>query len=159
MDLILWRHAEAEPENGGGDLARELTAKGRRQAQKSAAALAAKLPAGYLLWASQAERSRQTAAALREPDSILPALNPDADPRLLPRLLQQAEAQGVPALVIVGHQPWIGSLCAFLLNQNWLGNSYWSVKKSAFWWFECRGGIGSDGAAVRLRLMLAPAEL
>ena len=64
----------------------------------------------------------------------------------------------MPALVIVGHQPWIGSLCAFLLNQNWLGNSYWSVKKSAFWWFECRA-IGSEYAVSKLRLVLAPADL
>ena len=32
MDLILWRHADAE--DGADDLARQLTAKGRKQAAR-----------------------------------------------------------------------------------------------------------------------------
>ena len=36
MDLILWRHAEAEAEREGlADLDRALTSKGERQAQRS----------------------------------------------------------------------------------------------------------------------------
>ncbi|HEX7466215.1 MAG TPA: histidine phosphatase family protein, partial [Usitatibacter sp.] len=36
MELILWRHAEAEDAGGGGDLARSLTKRGRKQAAKMA---------------------------------------------------------------------------------------------------------------------------
>ncbi|MGB6053615.1 MAG: histidine phosphatase family protein, partial [Burkholderiaceae bacterium] len=42
MELILWRHADAEP--GEPDLERALTAGGRRQAAKMAAWLDRKLP-------------------------------------------------------------------------------------------------------------------
>jgi phosphohistidine phosphatase len=43
MDLILWRHAEAE--EGGPDLERKLTPKGRKQAKRVAAWLLQRLPA------------------------------------------------------------------------------------------------------------------
>ena len=36
MELILWRHAEAEGPGPKGDLARSLTKKGRRQAERMA---------------------------------------------------------------------------------------------------------------------------
>ena len=42
MDLILWRHAEAE--EGGPDLERRLTPKGRKQAKRVAAWLLQRLP-------------------------------------------------------------------------------------------------------------------
>jgi phosphohistidine phosphatase len=42
MDLILWRHAEAE--DGAPDLARELTAKGHKQAAEMARWLSHHLP-------------------------------------------------------------------------------------------------------------------
>jgi len=46
MNLILWRHAEAEIQRPGqDDIERELTAKGRRQARRVAKWLDARLPA------------------------------------------------------------------------------------------------------------------
>ncbi len=44
MDLILWRHAEAEP--GEPDLGRRLTAKGLKQAERMGAWLDHHLPDG-----------------------------------------------------------------------------------------------------------------
>ena len=45
MDLILWRHAEAEDvRHGGSDLDRGLTAKGERQAKRMACWLDQHLP-------------------------------------------------------------------------------------------------------------------
>jgi phosphohistidine phosphatase, SixA len=44
MELILWRHAEAE--DGSPDLERELTGKGHKQAEKMAAFLRPRLPGG-----------------------------------------------------------------------------------------------------------------
>ena len=43
MELILWRHAEAEDANPGGDFKRELTKKGRKQAERMAQWLRPKL--------------------------------------------------------------------------------------------------------------------
>lgn len=135
MNIILWRHAQAE--EGSDDLARELTLKGHRQAAKMAALLRKKLPENSRLWVSQAMRSRQTAAHLGGNFEIFAELNPDVDARTLPALLQQAHDNDT--LVIVGHQPWIGQLCRFLLNRGWDLHDethYWSVKKGSFWWFE-----------------------
>lgn len=153
MDLILWRHAEAE--EGSNDLARKLTPKGRKQAKKSAAWLQARLPENARVWVSQAARSQQTADRLHRDYQVMAALNPDADARTLSRLLA-----GLPedaCVVWVGHQPWLGQLCAFLLNRDWHGQTLWSVKKGAFWWFQLRQENGV--LCAKLKQVMAPADL
>lgn len=150
MHIILWRHAEAEI--GPNDLARELTVKGHNQAEKMADQLRKKLPNHYQLWTSQAQRSRQTASYLSTPTHEFPELNPEADARQIPQLFQQITSNEI--VVIVGHQPWIGQLCAFLLNQNWQNDAYWSVKKGGFWWFECHPQ--QSVYLSKLKLMLTP---
>ena len=57
-------------------------------------------------------------------------------------------------VVVVGHQPWLGQLCAFMLNQNWETNSYWSIKKAAFWWFEVE--VVNEVFLAKLQSMRAP---
>ena len=46
MDLILWRHAEAE--DGVPDLERRLTGKGRKQAERVAQWLLQRMPARFM---------------------------------------------------------------------------------------------------------------
>ena len=62
MDLILWRHAEAE--DGVPDGARALTKKGLKQAAAIAAWLKPRLPDATRILVSPATRAQQTAAAL-----------------------------------------------------------------------------------------------
>src|SRR4051812_27646336 len=101
MELILWRHAEAE--DGTPDLERELTPKGREQAARVAAWLLARLPAGYTVIASPAARAQQTAAALKVPVKTLRQLAPGA------KVAAIAQAAGWPGsagtVIVVGHQP------------------------------------------------------
>ncbi len=159
MQLILWRHAEAE--DGDNDLQRALTAKGRQQAKASAAWLKNHLPPYYALWASEAVRSQQTAACLSPPSQIVPLLNPLTQAAQLPPLLQRHYLLHADATVVwVGHQPWIGQLCAWLLNGQWPadGSGYWSVKKSAFWWFELAFDAQGHPAA-KLKTALCPSLL
>ena len=52
MNLILWRHAEAE-DIAASDLARQLTTRGRKQAQTVAKWLRARLPDDALILASR----------------------------------------------------------------------------------------------------------
>ncbi|MDO5356535.1 MAG: histidine phosphatase family protein [Conchiformibius sp.] len=146
MDIILLRHAHAEA--GSDDLARRLTAKGRKQAAAAAGFLQTRLPAHARVWASQAVRSRQTAACLHPYYRILPALNPDIDPRSLPPLL--AALPDHSCTVLVGHQPWLGQLCAFLLTQSWDGYTNWAVEKGAFWWFHLHWQDGLPFAELKL---------
>ena len=58
MDLILWRHAEAE--EGGPDLERRLTARGHKHAARVAKWLLQRLPSKCTVIASPARRARQT---------------------------------------------------------------------------------------------------
>ena len=62
MELILWRHAEAE--DGIPDSARELTDKGRKQADLVAAWLKPRLPKNTRIIVSPTQRTQQTASAL-----------------------------------------------------------------------------------------------
>ncbi|HWS74448.1 MAG TPA: histidine phosphatase family protein, partial [Quisquiliibacterium sp.] len=76
MNLILWRHAEAE--DAEPDLERRLTARGRKQAKRMADWLNAQLPERFVVIASPAQRTRQTADALECEYRVDRRLSPDA---------------------------------------------------------------------------------
>lgn len=83
MDLILWRHAEAEDldetdENCGGDLSRRLTHRGEKHAARMAAWLDRQLPQGTRIWASPAVRTEQTVLALGRKYRLHDQLRPTA---------------------------------------------------------------------------------
>lgn len=153
MDLILWRHAEAE--NNSDDLARKLTNKGQQQAKLSAQWLQQHLPDNYQVYCSEAVRTQQTASYLKQPVSIHKLLNPDSHPLTLATFLQQQSP--ATTQVWIGHQPWIGQFCAYLLNGSWLPEQFWSVKKSAFWWFDVR--FYQQRHQARLKVALLPSVL
>lgn len=134
MDLILWRHAEAELlREGGTDLERCLTRKGERQAIRMAEWLNRRMAASTRVLVSPAQRTRATAAALGRELRILPSLAPDAS---VADLLAAARwpVSNEPVL-IVGHQPTLGLLAAQLLTGN---PQPWAVKKGAVWWLRSR---------------------
>ena len=135
MDLILWRHAEAEPlkDEGGDDLARVLTAKGERQAQRMAHWLNHRLAATTRVLVSPAERCRQTAAALGREVRIVPALAPDATTEALLAAARWPRAS--EPVLIVGHQPTLGLLAARLLSGS---EQPWQLKKGSVWWLRTR---------------------
>ena len=153
MNIILWRHAEAE--EGNTDLIRSLTNKGQQQAELSAAWLQEHLPETYRIWVSQAFRSQQTATYLNQNFEIMPILNPDTHPIEVLYLLQKQT--DTSTLVLVGHQPWLGQLCSYLLNGVWQPNQNWTIKKGAFWWLNLEFIDGLP--KTRLKAMLSPAML
>ena len=65
MDLLLWRHAEAE--DGIPDLKRKLTARGEKQAAQMAEWLKKNAPTNLRILVSPAVRCQQTAKALGLP--------------------------------------------------------------------------------------------
>lgn len=156
MDLILWRHAEAEllPE-GGTDVARRLTPKGERQAQRMAAWLNERLAEDCRVIASPAVRTHRTALALGRDLQLLPALLPDAEPQAV---LEAAGWSGLlPApkpVLVVGHQPTLGRVAALLLSGQ---DQAWAVKKGAIWWLRARERGGRH--EVVLHTVLAPDQL
>lgn len=127
MDLILWRHADAE--DGRPDLQRELTSKGRKQAARVAAWLAQHLPKGYQVVSSPAARARQTAEALTRDLKIDPGLAPGASVQAIVNAAGWPHGGG--AIVLVGHQPDLGEALAYLVGGREGG---WRLEKGAFWW-------------------------
>lgn len=142
MDLILWRHAEAEerPETGleaAQDLDRSLTPRGHKQAVKMAGWLDRQLPEGARILVSPARRCEQTVLALGRKYKVRPELGPDATPEQLLELVQWPSARG--PIVIVGHQPMLGQTIAKLLG---LQVSECPVKKAMVWWLRSRDRDG-----------------
>jgi phosphohistidine phosphatase len=147
MDLILWRHAEAE--DGLPDAARKLTGRGRRQAAEMAAWLRSRLPRRTAVIASPAARTRATAEALELPF--------ETDRRIAvgASAADVLAAIGWPdrgeTVVVVGHQPTLGRVAALLLAG---AEAEWSVKKGAIWWVSTRHREGAQ--QVVLRACVAP---
>jgi phosphohistidine phosphatase len=133
MDLILWRHADAE--NGSPDASRKLTDRGRAQAARVAAWLKPRLPEPCDVLVSPANRAQETALALGMPFVMSAGVGTDA------HAAEIIEATGWPgragALVVVGHQPTLGRLAAKLLTGR---ESDWEISKGALWWFRHAGG-------------------
>ena len=141
MDLILWRHAEAE--DGVPDLERRLTAKGRKQAERVAQWLLQRMPARFTLLSSPATRAQQTAEALGVPIKTEPTLAPGAAPAGIVKACGWPDYKG--AVVVVGHQPDLGRALACLLG----ASGSFSVKKGALWWISNRVREEKDQVVVR----------
>jgi phosphohistidine phosphatase len=134
MDLILWRHAEAELVGPGqDDLARALTPKGERQARRMAAWLNHRLAATTRVLVSPALRCRQTADALGREQRVVPTLAPDAPIAALIEASRWPKAS--EPVLICGHQPTLGLLAARLLAGV---DQPWAVKKGSVWWLRWR---------------------
>ncbi|WP_035060397.1 SixA phosphatase family protein [Andreprevotia chitinilytica] len=152
MDLILWRHAEAE--DGTDDLERRLTPKGRKQSARMAKWLARELKDEPIrVISSVAQRSQQTAQALGHGFEVDGRINPGAP------VASYLEVAGWPrgdgrVTIIVGHQPVIGCLASLLLTGRELD---WSTRKGAIWWIQRR----TRGPQVEyvLRACIAPEQL
>lgn len=135
MELILWRHAEAEI--GEPDLGRKLTPRGEKQARRSADWLHSNLPDSARILVSPATRAQQTAQALAE-------LSPRKF-RTVEQIAPGASVQDVltavdwphakTPIVVVGHQPTLGQLASWLVAGE---QQDWSVKKSGIWWLSSR---------------------
>ena len=147
MDLILWRHADAEDAGAGGDLARELTKRGRKQAERMGAWLRERVADDWLVLSSPARRAVQTAEGLDMPFEERAALAPDASAAAV--LREARWPDGGRSVVVVGHQPTLGEVAARLLGTR----DGVAFRKAAAWWFEDR-----DGRAV-LKCVMDPDRL
>jgi phosphohistidine phosphatase len=148
MELILWRHAEAE--DGIRDMERRLTAKGVKQADKMAAFLRARLPENSRILVSPAKRTQETAQALTKNFITDPTLAPGTSPQAILKASDWNETDG-GCVLIVGHQPTLGEVAALLMADK---PDYWSIKKCAVWWFSRREREGDSETT--LRLVIAP---
>lgn len=147
MDLILWRHADAE--DGVPDEARKLTAKGEKQVGQMAAWLKAHLPKDSRVLVSPARRAQQTARALTADFQTLKEIDVGADATAILAAAGWPDAKG--AVVIVGHQPTLGRVAALLLGG---AEADWGVKKGGVWWFSNR--VRQEETQTVLRAVMSP---
>jgi phosphohistidine phosphatase len=147
MDLILWRHCEAEP--GEPDLGRRLTTKGAKQAERMAEWLERHLPDTCRILVSPADRAQQTATALPRKFRTVPELAPGASVTAVLAAANWPDSR--EPVLIVGHQPTLGMVASFLLSGE---ERYWSMRKGAVWWLSNR--VRESGAAVVLKTVTGP---
>ena len=147
MELILWRHADAE--EGVRDLKRKLTGKGRKQAARVARWLERRLPSKFTVICSPARRARETADELKGRYKISDRLAPGA------QVADLLEAAGWPkrkgTVILIGHQPDFGRTAAALVAGK---QAEWSMRKGGLWWLESR--VHGDDVRVVVRAVIAP---
>ena len=143
MELILWRHADAEDPGPKGDLPRALTKRGRAQAEAMADWLRPRLEGEWRILASPAARAIQTVTPLGRDYEVRPGLDPShgADD-----YFAEAGWPSGPNTVIVAHQPTLGEVAARLMGE--VGDI--AVKKGAIWWFATREREGVTSTVLKL---------
>jgi phosphohistidine phosphatase len=142
MELILWRHADAE--NGSHDSERNLTAKGIKQAARMAKWLRARLPENAVVLASPAKRAQQTARALVSDYKTVMEIGTSASAKDV--LLACGWPGNERTVVVVGHQPTLGETAALLLTG---AKQQWSLKKGAVVWIARRAETADASALLR----------
>ena len=147
MELLLWRHAEAE--DGFPDALRRLTPRGEQQAQRMAAWIKTHAPKNLRIVASPANRCQQTAAALGLPFETDHRLSTAGNVDDLLAAAGWPNASAHKAVLIVGHQPTLGRVAARLLSGQ---EAEWGVRKGTLWWF-C---VDLQKGKASLRASLAP---
>ena len=131
MELILWRHAEAEDGIGKPDEERMLTRKGLKQAARMAAWLAPRMEGQWRVLVSPARRTLETVEPLGREFEVTKEVGTGADSE---RLLNAADWPEAEKVLVVGHQPTLGEVAARLLG----GEGDVAVRKGAIYWFATR---------------------
>jgi phosphohistidine phosphatase len=132
MDLILWRHADAE--DGIPDEERKLTAKGEKQARRVAKWLTGRVPGDTVVLVSPARRAQQTAKAFSKDFETCPEAGTGTVPAALLKAAGWPDRGGT--VIVVGHQPVVGQTVSLLLTGE-AGD--WVFRKGAVWWLSSRG--------------------
>ena len=134
MDLILWRHAEAEEEREGQpDRERALTPRGEKQAARMGAWLDRQLPEHTRVLCSPALRCEQTVLALGRKFKVREQLQQGAKASELLEAAQWPDAR--QPMLLVGHQPALGEALGQLLRVE--GGSI-AIRKGSVWWLRTR---------------------
>ena len=154
MELILWRHAEAEEhkpaqlDDALADQLRVLTRKGARHASRVGAWLDRQLPAHCRILSSPATRCVQTAEALGRKFGTAQALNIDSSPEAI------LDACGWPQqktpVVIVGHSPLLGQVAALVFSG---APHEWKIRKDSLLWIARKS---EEDPAPFIRLAVGP---
>ena len=143
--IILWRHADAEDPGPAGDAARNLTKKGRKQAERMAEWLLPRLEEDdWTILSSPASRAVQTVEALGLPFEERTGLDTAHNAR---SYLREAGWPDGGNVILVGHQPTLGEVAAILLGS---GTGEMAFRKGAIWWFTARQRGGRSETVLKV---------
>ena len=98
---------------------------------------------------SSPARGAERARALGVPFKTVRALAPGASVAQILNSAEWPDRKG--AVVVVGHQPDLGQVAAFLLSDT---QGDWTLKKGGLWWLTNR--VRNDEAQVVVRAVVAP---
>ena len=152
MELILWRHADAEDALGRPDAERALTRKGRKQAERMADWLRPRIDADWCLLVSPARRALETVEPLRMAFDLEDRVGLSANAQSVLRTADWPRSK--KNILVVGHQPTLGETAALLIGGEEGGVS---IRKGAVWWFATRERDGATETI--LKLVMSPEEL
>jgi len=152
IELVLWRHAEAQDPIPGklADADRALTPRGHAQAARMAAWLNARLPGQCRMLVSPATRTQQTASALKRAWDADERVGLSAGAQSLLMAVEWPRRAGTT--IVVGHQPTLGQVAARLLPGADLD---WNIRRGAIVWLQHHP---EQGRAV-LRMAMTPDEI
>lgn len=150
MDLILWRHAQAEDASTEiPDSARRLTPKGIKQAKNIAIWLERNLTQNCRIIVSPSTRTRQTVAALDRKFNIIEELAPGASADDLIAAANWPYSK--ESVMIVGHQPSLGELASRLITPF---QAECAIRKGNVWWISQRNR--DEGGQAYLKAIMPP---
>ena len=149
MELVLWRQADTQ--DGPSDLKRELTEKGRKQAEAMARWLRPRIDGDWKILVSPAKGAKQTADALKLDFDTRITLGPLATEDALIR--ETGWPAGERNVIVVGHQPTFGRLAARLLTGH---SGDLRMKKGSIWWFSSLLDEEVGNGETLLRAVIAP---
>ena len=160
MNIFILRHGIAVDRGTKGfqnDSERPLTAKGKRQLRKSAAAMKRMKLRFDLILSSPYERAKRTAEIvaeelkLKKRLKLSDALKSDSSPETM--ISQIANLKPMPKnLLLVGHEPYLSHLISRLVSGN--GNMAMDFKKGGL----CKLEVENlrDGTGAQLAWLLTP---
>lgn len=151
MDLILWRHAEAEEiALGMDDLARRLTPKGRKQANKMGTWLDSMLPESCRILVSPSARTIETVQALGRKFKVIDEIAPDAGPEQILNAANWPDSRD--PVLIVGHQPSLGQAASLIIQPC---QPQCAIRKGSVWWISQKQH-SAEGLKTYLKAIVAP---
>ena len=96
---------------------------------------------------SPADRTQQTALALGRKFKTSDDVAPGASTASVLAAAGWPDAR--EPVLVVGHQPTLGEVAAFLLSGE---EAAWSIRKGAVWWFSNRTRLGQPGVLLKVAI-------
>ena len=139
MDLLLIRHAEAEPSGPDcTDFERRLTARGSERFRETAAGLAVLGIEVDLVLHSPLQRAAETARLIDGSAEVFKAL---AEPPSVALAASLGERDAT-CIALVGHEPWMGDLCSLFLTGGPHAASGMAFRKGGVAWLRGQPRFG-----------------